>query len=257
MSSIGKPKIAVTGPDDSGTTAWLFSAFNVWLSGGKAYRVTPKQFDGNTDYDGFIIGGGSDIHPDNYQQQDLPAFKRPLSLKLKEWLVYPLEFLDRFSKGRYDKPRDDMEIAFIDHALQQGKPILAICRGYQLLNARLGGKMYTSTLPLLRREMRIRSFFPRKKVIYTQDDSLISKIAGDEPLRVNALHSQAVAQPGDNMQVTGKEKSGINQVTESTKSDKILGVQWHPEYLFYMKAHRNIFDWLVCEARAKGSKKSC
>lgn len=248
MSSHKKPKICVTGPDTSGNTAWLFTALNVYLSGGKPCRVTPKHFNGKIDYDAIIIGGGSDIHPANFRRHEQPTVKRSVALKLKEWLCYPIEFVSQFSKGGYDKSRDDMEIQFIDHAIQNDIPLLAICRGYQLLNARLDGSIYTSTAPLLKKEMRIRSPFPRKKVLYTRDDSLIAQIAGDDPLKVNSIHSQAVAEPGKNLEVTAKEKAGINQVIESKNNQQILGVQWHPEYLFYMKAHRNIFNWLVSSA---------
>ena len=141
-----------------------------------------------------------------------------------------------------------MELKFIDFALNNNKPILGICRGHQLLNASLGGTMFASTLPLLKNSMRIRSPFPRKTVIYTQDDSLIAQIAGDDPIEVNAIHSQAVGKPADELTVTAKEKAGIIQVLEKEGSELVLGVQWHPEYLFYMKVHRNIFKWLVNKA---------
>ncbi|MBC3764496.1 gamma-glutamyl-gamma-aminobutyrate hydrolase family protein [Neptunicella marina] len=249
-----KPRIAVTGPDKSGFTAWFFTSLNVRLAGGEPVRVQPSTFDGEIDYDGIIIGGGSDIHPENFEKEPAPKAKRDSGLRLKELLLYPMELLSALSgKGAYDKPRDEMEIQFIDYALDNNKPILGICRGHQLLNARLGGSMYESTMPLLEHNLRIRSPFPRKKVIYTKDDSLISKIAGDDPIKVNAIHSQAVAKTGDEMEVTAKEKAGINQVIESKNNQKVLGVQWHPEYLFYMHVHRRIFEWLI--HKAKNEKK--
>ncbi|MFA3793024.1 gamma-glutamyl-gamma-aminobutyrate hydrolase family protein [Aliiglaciecola sp. SL4] len=255
MAVNNKPKIAVTGPNSSGLTAWLFTALNVRLAGGVPVRVTPDKFTGHIDFDGVIIGGGSDIHPDNYTKQALPKVERSMWLKMKEALVYPMEFLSRFSTGEYDKARDAMEQEFIDYAMEHDKPILGICRGHQLLNAELGGSMYQSTLPLLQEKMRIRSPFPRKKVIYTKDNTLINDIVGDDPIRVNAIHSQAIAEPADSLEVTGKEKAGINQVVESKDSDNVLGVQWHPEYLFYMKTHRRIFQWLVQQAKNSKNNK--
>ena len=219
------------------------------MAGGKPVRVMPKSFNGNLDYDGVIIGGGSDIHPDNYTKEDVRALKRSTWLRFKEGLFYPMELLSRFSSTQYDKDRDDMEIKFIHYALDNKLPLLGICRGHQLLNAELGGTLYESTLPLLKTKLRIRSPFPRKKVIYTVNDSLISRIAGDDPLKVNAIHSQAIAQPAGDLKITAKEKAGINQVVEDKSNDNVLGVQWHPEYLFYMKAHRKIFSWLVREAK--------
>ncbi|GAA5131500.1 gamma-glutamyl-gamma-aminobutyrate hydrolase family protein [Thalassotalea piscium] len=249
MPNITKPRIAITGPNNSGVTAWLFTALNIRLAGGCPVRVTPNSFDGMFDYDGVIIGGGSDIHPEHYIKEDAPKVKRSFWLKLKECLMYPMELINKVGSSHYDKERDEMEIQFIHYALDNNLPLLGICRGHQLLNAELGGSMYESTLPLLAKEARIRSPFPRKKVLYTTNDSLISKIAGDDPLKVNAIHSQAIAKPAQTLEVTAKEVAGINQVVEAKNSDKVLGVQWHPEYLFYMKAHRKIFNWLIKEAR--------
>lgn len=251
MSNNRKARIAVTGPDSSGTTAWLFTALNVKLAGGEPVRVQPSSFDEIFDFDGIIIGGGSDVHPDNMQEEKVEKVKRSTSLKVKERILYPMELLNRLlaGKAKYDKPRDELEKRFIKYALKNNKPILGICRGHQLINASLGGTMYTSTLPLLKDDTRIRTPFPQKEVLYTQEDSLIADIAGDDPLKVNAIHSQAIAKPADDLQVTAKEKAGLNQVVESKENDKVLGVQWHPEYLFYMKAHRSIFEWLVQKAK--------
>jgi putative glutamine amidotransferase len=249
LPNISKPQIAITGPNKSGSTAWFFTALNIRIAGGKPVRVTPESFDGVLDYDAVIIGGGSDIHPDHYIKEDSTPVKRSFWIKVKESVLYPMELLSHLGSPGYDKDRDDMEIKFIHYTLANNLPLLGICRGHQLLNAELGGSMYESTLPLLEKEARIRSPFPRKTVLYTTNDSLISKIAGDDPLKVNAIHSQAVAEPADDLKVTAKEEAGINQVIESKNSDKVLGVQWHPEYLFYMKAHRKIFSWLVREAK--------
>lgn len=246
MSVSEKARIAVTGPNESGSTAWLFTALNVRLAGGTPIRVTPDSFNGEIDCDGIIIGGGSDIHPENYKKEPVSKVDRPLSLKIKELILFPMELMSRLSSSSsFDKERDEMEKKFIDYALAHDKPILGICRGHQLINASLGGTMYESTMPLLHKDMRIRSPFPRKNVVYTKDDSLISEIAGDDPLKVNAIHSQAIAEPAESLEVAAKEKAGINQVIESKNNEKVLGVQWHPEYLFYMKAHRSIFEWLV------------
>ena len=223
MTSTSKPKIAITGPNKSGNIAWFFTALNIRVAGGEPIRVTPESFNGTFDYDGVIIGGGSDIHPEHFIKEDSPPVTRSFSTKLKECLLYPMELMSHFSSHQYDKDRDDMEIQFIHYALD-------------------------NNLPLLKENARIRSAFPRKTVLYTTNNSLISRIAGDDPLKVNAIHSQAVAKPADMLEVTAKEEVGINQVIESKNSDKVLGVQWHPEYLFYMKAHRKIFSWLLREA---------
>lgn len=245
-----KPLIIVTGPDKGGLVAWWFTALGVILAGGKPMRMTPSRYNGQLHCDGFIIGGGSDIHPDNRASAPLPKIERSLTTRIKEALLYPMEAVVRFTKGSYDKARDEMEKDCIQYALKNQLPILGICRGHQLLNAVLGGTMYTSTLPLLGDKPRIRSPFPRKSVVYAKEDSLLEEIVGDEPIKVNAIHSQAVAKPGKQLQVSAREKAHIVQAIELSDNDKVLGVQWHPEYLFYLQAQRNIFSWLVEEAKA-------
>lgn len=243
-----KLRIAITGPSNGGTTAWLFTALNIRLQGAQPIRVQPSTFDGNMDYDAIIIGGGSDIHPNNFDEAATKPVERSLRLKIKESILYPMELLAKLSGSPYDKERDELEKKFIAHAIENDIPLLGICRGHQLINAFLGGTMYTSTLPLLEDSPRIRSPFPRKEVLVTKKGSLINEIVDDNPLMVNAIHSQAVAKPAPSLQVTAKEKAGIAQVIEPRDDHRILGVQWHPEYLFYMQAHRNIFAWLVQEA---------
>lgn len=254
MENLNKPKIAITNPDSGGLSAWFFTSLNVYLAGGKPIRVQPKNFNGKIKYDGVIIGGGTDIHPENYIKEHTPKVRRSFFISLKEFILYPMELFTRLtSKEVYDRVRDEMEKSFIDYALNENKPILGICRGHQLLNAKLGGTMYKSTLPVLKDKARIRSPFPRKKVIYVKDESLISEIAGDDPIKVNAIHSQAVATPAPELEITAKEKAGLAQVIEKKGSKNVLGVQWHPEYLPYMRVHRKIFKWLI--KRAKNEKK--
>lgn len=244
------PKILVTGPEKGGTFAWWFTALGVRLAGGRPVRMTANQFTGEIKCDGVIIGGGSDIHPLNRTAAPVPELHRSWWTRIKEALLYPMEAITKLTKGDYDKARDEMEIQIIKQTLKHKLPMLAICRGHQLLNSVLGGTMFTSTLPILGDRPRIRSAFPRKTVVYAKEDSLLEDIVGDEPLKVNAIHSQAVATPGEQVEVSAKEtKAPLVQAIELSDSENVLGVQWHPEYLFYMKAQRQIFDWLVQEAK--------
>jgi putative glutamine amidotransferase len=231
-----KPKIAVTNPDSSGNMTWLFTALNVKLAGGKPVRIHPKNFNETMDFDGVILGGGSDVHPNNAKIVKAEKVERSSWLKFKEFFIYPIEFFATLTGGGGDNlPRDKMEIQIIDHAINNDLPILGICRGHQLLNAKLGGSLHSSTLPFYKNKMRIRTILPRKEVLSTKRGSIIDDIADENPIKFNALHSQAVAKLDDGLESTGKNESGMNQVIESEKSNKILGVQWHPEYLIYRK----------------------
>ena len=80
---MNKPIIFVTGPRSGGFTAWIFTAINVLLAGGRPVRITPDTKI-TQDFDGIIIGGGSDISPIHYQ--DVPKsenYKLSTRKKLK------------------------------------------------------------------------------------------------------------------------------------------------------------------------------
>jgi len=76
-------------------------------------------------------------------------------------------------------------------------------------------------------------------------DSLTARICATTKLRVNSLHHQAVREAGKNLLVAGEDLDGIVQTIEASDSRNIIGVQWHPEYLFYLPAQLALFRWLV------------
>jgi putative glutamine amidotransferase len=65
---------------------------------------------------------------------------------------------------------------------------------------------------------------------------------------VNALHHQAVAEPGRGLRIVARETSGIVQGIEHTALPLVLGVQWHPEYLPQHRRQRRLFSALVTAA---------
>lgn len=247
-----RPVIAITGPNDGGLMAWCFTALNVKIAGGLPKRVQAKNFSKPFKCDGVIIGGGSDVHPDNYSPKTLVRQKRSLLLKIKEALLFPQEIITKFfsSDDQYDKERDALEKSFIDYAYKENLPILGICRGEQLINAHLGGSNLTSTLPLHANKPRIRTMLPRKRIEIIKKNSLLAKIVNKTSMHVNAIHSQAVAEPAAPLHVVACERdNNIVQAIESNEKRNLLGVQWHPEYLIYKQDQRNIFSWLINEAK--------
>ena len=69
-------------------------------------------------------------------------------------------------------------------------------------------------------------------------------------LRVNSLHHQAIREPGTNLRVVGQDLDRFVQAVEGTPQCRIVGVQWHPEYLFYLPSQFRLFRWLVSKADA-------
>ncbi|WP_192821040.1 gamma-glutamyl-gamma-aminobutyrate hydrolase family protein [Rufibacter sp. LB8] len=260
-----RPTIGVTGPDKGGEVAWLFTALGVRLAGGKPVRITP-QFPRTADgLQGLIIGGGADVDPRAYQQEDVlqeylqrtlqnpkKSFWARLSRFLRWWYFPALFFLRKlFSKKpqwSIDRDRDHLEFQLIDQAVKKKLPVLGICRGSQLLNVYFRGTLHQEIQNFYLEEPNPSSIFPVKKV-QIEPNSLLFKILGVPKLKVNALHHQAVHVPGKGIQIVAKEKNGVVQGIESTLAPFLIGVQWHPEYLPQRSVQRRLFQALVQQAR--------
>ena len=77
----------------------------------------------------------------------------------------------------------------------------------------------------------------------------LASIAGTAPMRVNALHSQAVDRLGTGLRIAARDGGGMIQAVERSSTPFALGVQWHPEYLIYARRQRALFRALVDAAR--------
>lgn len=253
-----KPLVLVTGPNKGGLKAWLFTASQVYLAGGIPKRVRPKDYGKIDDFDALILGGGTDLHPTNFIEQrvdNIRLKKQPTRLNiLKEALKYPLELINQiFKKQSYDPARDKMEIGYLQKALENKTPILGICRGHQLIHAYFGGSIVTDTKQIYGSSPRVRSLFARKEAFLTEESSILREIVKKDKIKVNALHDQAVFTPALGFRVVAQEYPEVIQATEADfGSQKILSVQWHPEYLIGKKQQRGLFKWLVKEAKSTG-----
>ena len=224
-----KPLIGVTTSARSGWRIFPLVAFNVWLAGGRAVRWvagSPSDIDG---VDGIIIGGGDDISPDLYGGQII-------------------------SSARLDPARDDMETALVEAAMAQSKPVLGICRGSQMLNIALGGRLDQDAYGTYDKSEHVWTILPKKTVEIVPDTRLAAH-ADTVPMKVNALHSQAVSTLGRGLRVAARDTGGMIQAIERTEEPFALGVQWHPEHLFYARRQRAIFKALVSAARASAQAK--
>ena len=79
-------------------------------------------------------------------------------------------------------------------------------------------------------------------------DSILAAVCGKEMLRVNSLHHQANKHPGRGLKVVGWDLYQITQAVECSTGRSIIGVQWHPEYLFYLPSQFALFRWLLRRA---------
>ncbi len=169
--------------------------------------------------DAVMLTGGNDVQPRLYAES-LPAR------------------LGR-TVGPPDARRDLMELELIRQALRQGKPLLAICRGQQILNVALGGSLVVD----IAREIPAaldhapagQGDQPVHQVSLTPG-SLLAKLMGSQKLAVNSSHHQAVGRIAPPLRATALSADGVVEALEWTPAEAapsafVLAVQFHPERL--------------------------
>lgn len=215
-----RPLIAVTGPRTRLAVGWWAIRFNLWLSGLRGVYLYPGGPALNQPISGLIISGGDDIHPENYGDPE------------KE-------------ESRYDPARDKLEMDILEQYLDSGIPILGICRGSQLLNIVANGSLYADIRPDRDKTPNKYTALPVKDV-EVAPASKLGECVTPQRFTVNSLHNQAIKRLGENLVVTARDADGFIQAVEH-KDRFVVGVQWHPEYLPYLSAQRELFR---CFSRA-------
>jgi len=156
-----------------------------------------------------------------------------------------------------DKRREDTDSRVLDHALANGKPVLAICYGAQMLNVHQRGTLVQDIPSEMRNAMdhdggarRSESLHP----IRIQSGDL-AELAGGSSARVNSSHHQSVGKPGHGLRVAARAPDGVIEALEwTTGPGWALGVQWHPERMADDPFAAALFRRLVKEARSAGRK---
>ncbi|MFP7673846.1 gamma-glutamyl-gamma-aminobutyrate hydrolase family protein [Marivita sp. S0852] len=219
-----RPLIGVSVSKRTGWRVFPLIALNVWLTGGRALRCdATRDFDLDA-VDGVIIGGGDDVGPELY------GGKIGLSARL-------------------DPARDCFELALAKDALDMNIPVLGICRGAQMLNVALGGTLDQDAWTTFAAARKITTILPKREVCL-ETGTRLEQLCGPDPMYVNALHSQAISGLGDGLRVSARDSFGMVQAVERVRDPFALGVQWHPEHLFYAHRQRAIFRALVNAGRA-------
>lgn len=225
-----RPLIAVTTSARSGWRIYPLMAFNVWLGGGRSVRWGAGRPSDLNSVDGLIIGGGDDIQPTLYGGEII-------------------------AEARLDPGRDALERRLVLEALDREIPVLGICRGAQMLNVALGGSLFSRAYETFVASPYMKTILPRKRVEATSGTHL-SRITERAVLKVNALHTQAVDRLGEGLRVAARDEGGMIQAVERKNAPFALGVQWHPEHLFYRTPHRRLFRALVGAAVARQAARS-
>jgi putative glutamine amidotransferase len=214
-----RPRIGVTGNDRRWAPSWWCTWLALRLAGAAPERISVRHPPSGQPLDALIIGGGNDIGPEHYDG-DLDA------------------------RVKTDPERDHLEIEWIRKALNRKIPMLGICRGAQLINVVLGGSLHQDIRPLRKQTYNRPGLLPTKQVRLAPD-SRVARVCGKTRLRVNSLHHQAIRYPATELQVVGWDLDEITQAVEGLEDRRIIGVQWHPEYLLYLPSQFALFRWLL------------
>lgn len=230
---MSRPRIGVTGSARRGRAMWFFAWLVLRLQGCRPIRIVAPAANGVWDgLDGLLIGGGDDISAALYGMEPAPDV-------------------------RVDPQRDALELEGLSHVWRRRAPILGICRGAQILNVFRGGALHQDIYEVYVMAPKMRTVLPRKHVTLTPG-SRIHRIIGLDTVTVNALHHQSIRTPGEGFAITGLDESEIVQATEfraDASADPhelnghaggdlerfAIGVQWHPEFLFYRGSHWRLF----------------
>ncbi|MBN7795999.1 gamma-glutamyl-gamma-aminobutyrate hydrolase family protein [Parahaliea mediterranea] len=213
------PLIGVTGPDRGPHLAWYFIRWALWRVGARALRMTPSSPGQLASLDGIVISGGDDIDPALY----LPHAPE---------------------RAPMDPERDRFEIDALRHVIDTDMPVLGICRGAQLMNVVLGGNLHTDLRPLRRHTSNRRTPLARKTLAVSRGTELHA-LLGEDQVRINSLHHQAIDHLGDHLVICGRDLDGFVQAVEMPGRRFLLGVQWHPEYLPSHRGQLGLFRALV------------
>jgi putative glutamine amidotransferase len=178
--------------------------------------------------DGLVLSGGEDVEPHRYGSA-------------------PDEFATR-----HDPQRDDFECSLIEAALAEEIPVLAICRGVQILNVALGGTLVGHLPPVdgFDHSTTEEHRSSRRHEVTVQTGCMLASVLAEHldqggRINVNSYHHQAVSSPGVGLAVVAHAFDGTVEAVEDP-ARRVLGVQWHPEM------HSGIdpvFIWLIQQAR--------
>lgn len=168
--------------------------------------------------DGMVLLGGGDVSPAKYGQEENAR------------LFGVNEFFDTF------------EIAAVQHAVSLDLPVLAICRGHQILNVAMGGSLiqHLENFEVHRDTMHEVNLVP---------GSLVAEAMGTTTPITHSLHHQAIDVVAPSLTVVGHYSDGTIEAVQHTSATWVIGVQWHPEDTAEKDvANQNLFNALVHRA---------
>ena len=179
-----------------------------------------------------VLTGGDDVNPALYGERPHPAF------------------------AGAEPGRDEFEIELVRQALEANLPMLAICRGIQVLNVACGGSLVqdiATEVPSAGSHVLRDPPFAIAHDVWVVGGSLLAQLLRerleDEACAVNSRHHQALKQVGEGLVVTATAPDGVIEAVEDPTRRFCLGVQWHPENFYRTGEFSALFEGLIKAAR--------
>jgi len=175
--------------------------------------------------DGVLIQGGGDIDPQRYGEPR------------RSDMIYGIV-----------AEHDEFEFAIVREAVRQDKPLLAICRGIQVLNVALGGTLIQDVGDVLaNRESHWNTYHP---IALDSPSRVAQAMATESPVRSHSFHHQALNSVAAGLRVVGRAPDDIIEAVEHESCRWIVGVQWHPEDdAASEREQQGLFDAFVAACR--------
>jgi putative glutamine amidotransferase len=182
--------------------------------------------------DGVLLSGGGDIDPALFGEEAHPA------------------------TCEIEPERDHLELTLARWVVESDMPCLAICRGIQVLNVALGGSLVQdipTQVPAALPHSFDRQMTPRDFVAHTvkiDPGSQLARVMRRETARTNSWHHQSIRQAAEQLRVSAVAPDGVIEAVEVPGRRFVIGVQWHPEWLFEdYQEQRRLFEELVKACR--------
>jgi putative glutamine amidotransferase len=182
--------------------------------------------------DGLLLTGGKDVDPAHYGEPVLNA----------RVVVEP--------------QRDAFELPLASAAVEHNHPVLAICRGMQVLNVALGGTLWQDLPEQMPEGLHHYQKAPRNEVTHevrVTRDSLMGDLTcatNGAVIHTNSFHHQAARALAPSLTAVAHSPDGVIEAVELPGRDFVVGVQWHPEHLVEeYESHRRLFEGLIEAAR--------
>ena len=199
-------KVGVTDCGDAKITAYENAVRMVGL---EPVRLTAGKYGSLDGLFGLLLSGGADINPRRYGQEARAETQAP------------------------DDDRDELEFSLLAEALAVDLPVLAICRGMQLLNVHLHGTLQQHLPSIALHQQRFPDDPPGKhRGVHAIDvfpNTLLARTIGSGKHVVNSRHHQAVSELGAGAIKSAVSEDGVTEAMEMPTKRFVLAVQWHPE----------------------------